>query len=238
MSEAEIEDLKTHSELDGMMDELSAYLPPVKAVLIDERDQYLAAKIWENSREGGKQVAVVGAGHIKGIKVHLEKMAADEESVDVAALEAIPSPGIVSKILPWLLPIVILALIVVGFFRVGTDLSLEMLRNWLLLNGSLAALGALIALAHPLSILVSFFGAPIGTLSPVVSVGLFSGIVEVTMRKPRVSDAQTLIDDISSLKGIYRNRITKALLVFFLASIGGAVGNIISIPALAGLLIK
>jgi pheromone shutdown protein TraB len=113
-----------------------------------------------------------------------------------------------------------------------------MLVRWLLLNGSLAALGALVSLGHPLSILVSFFGAPIGTLSPFVSVGLFSGITEALMRKPRVSDAETLTDDVSTLKGIYRNRITHALLVFFLASLGGAIGNFISIPSLAGLLIK
>jgi pheromone shutdown-related protein TraB len=236
MTEQEIEGLKSRSELDGMMDELADYLPPVKATLIDERDQYLAAKIWASA--GSKQIAVVGAGHLKGIQAHLEKLSAGEETVDVTALESVSKRGVVSKMLPWIIPAAILALIVVGFFRLGADVSLSMLVHWLLLNGSLAALGALIALGHPLSIIVSLFGAPIGTLSPFISVGLFSGIVEATMRKPRVSDAQAIIDDVSSLRGIYRNRITHALLVFFLSSLGGAVGNFISIPALAGLLIK
>ncbi|MDR0707592.1 MAG: TraB/GumN family protein [Treponema sp.] len=246
LSEADIEKLKEHSELDGMMRELAEYLPPVKTVLIDERDQYLAAKIWTN-RNGAagsagangantKVVAVAGAGHLAGVQSHLEKIAAGKETVDVGKLEKVAGSGVISKLLPWLIPAVILALIVAGFLRLGADVSLSMLVRWLLLNGSLAALGALVSLGHPLSILVSFFGAPIGTLSPFISVGLFSGIVEAVMRKPRVSDAETLIDDVSSLKGIYRNRITHALLVFFLASLGGAVGNFISIPALAKLL--
>jgi pheromone shutdown protein TraB len=113
-----------------------------------------------------------------------------------------------------------------------------MLIRWVLWNGSLAAVGTLVALGHPLSILVSFVGAPFGTISPVVSIGLFSGITEATLRKPRVSDTQNLSSDITSLKGIYRNRITRALLVFFLSSFGGAIGNIISIQALASLLAK
>jgi pheromone shutdown-related protein TraB len=243
LSEEEIEKLKEHSELDGMMRELAERLPSVKIALIDERDRYLAAKIWTNragddagSGANTKAVAVVGLGHLAGVQAHLERIAAGKETVDVGSLEKIAASGVVSKLLPWLIPAVILALIVGGFFRLGADASLSMLLRWLLFNGSLAALGALVSLGHPLSILVSFFGAPIGTLNPLVSVGLFSGAAEAVMRKPRVSDAETLIDDVSSLKGIYRNRITHALLVFFLSSLGGAIGNFISIPALANLL--
>jgi pheromone shutdown protein TraB len=113
-----------------------------------------------------------------------------------------------------------------------------MLKRWVLWNGSLAALGTLFALGHPLSILVSFIGAPIATANPFVGVGLFSGLAELTVRKPRVEDAESINNDISSLKGIYRNRITRALLVFLLSSIGGVVGNVISIPAIAGELFK
>jgi pheromone shutdown protein TraB len=79
----------------------------------------------------------------------------------------------------------------------------------------------------------------VATINPFIGVGLFSGITEATLRKPKVTDAETISEDIVSLKGIYRNRITRALLVFFLSSLGGAVGNFISIPSLAaGLLIK
>jgi pheromone shutdown-related protein TraB len=237
LSEKEIEDLKSHNELDGMMTELAGYLPKVKETLIDERDRYLAAKIWESgARKGGRQIAVVGAGHLMGIKAHIEKIAADGENADVTTLDAIPPASTLSKSAAWLFPGLIVAFIVLGFFRSGADVSLEMLLRWVLLNGSLASLGTIIALGHPLSILVSFFGAPVATINPFIGVGLFSGIVEAAIRKPRVKDTQTISEDIGSLKGIYRNRITKALLVFFLSSLGGAIGNFIAIPFLASLL--
>jgi pheromone shutdown-related protein TraB len=236
LSETEIENLKNRSELDGMMAELADYLPSVKETLIDERDRYLAAKIWADG--AAKQVAVVGAGHLMGIKGHLERIAAEEEGADVSELDRIPPASVLSKAVGWIIPLIIVAIIVLGFFRAGAGVSLAMLLHWVLWNGSLAALGTLIALGHPLSILVSFVGAPIATINPFIGVGLFSGITEATMRKPRVTDAETISDDVSSLKGVYRNRITRALLVFLLSSVGGMVGNFIAIPSLAGLLGK
>jgi pheromone shutdown-related protein TraB len=235
-SEGEIENLKNRSELDGMMAELAEYLPSVKETLIDERDRYLAAKIWE--ARGKKIAAIVGAGHIMGIKTHLERIAAGEEGVDVGALNTIPPRPPLSALSGWIFPLLIALLIGAGFFIAGPDLSRSMILRWLLWNGSLAALGSLIALGHPLAILASFAGAPVATINPFIAVGFFSGIVEATLRKPRVTDAETISDDITSLRGIYRNRITRALLVFLLSSIGGAVGNLISIPALARLLVK
>jgi pheromone shutdown-related protein TraB len=243
LSEAEIENLKKASELDGMMAELARYLPPVKSTLIDERDRYLAAKIWQSAasrqeESGGKSVraaAVVGAGHLQGIKTCLERIAAGEWAADVADLEDIPKKGFLSKLSGWIIPLVIVALIAVGFLHSGADLTLARLLRWMLLNGSLAALGTIIALGHPLSALVSFVGAPIATINPLIGVGFFAGIVEAALRKPRVEDAQNISADISSLKGLYRNRISRALLVFFLSSLGGMIGNFISIPLLAGL---
>jgi pheromone shutdown-related protein TraB len=235
MTAGEIENLKNRSELDGMMAELADYLPGVKATLIDERDRYLAAKIWAAAADG-KTVAVVGAGHLQGIKVCLEKLAAGGESTDTVALDVIPAPGFFSRAAGWIFPALIFALIAAGFFRSGTDLSIEIILRWMLWNGSLAALGTLAALGHPLSILVSFVGAPIATISPFVGVGLFSGLTEAAVRKPRVSDTETIFEDVASLKGIYRNRISRALLVFFLSSLGGVAGNIIAVSSNVGLL--
>ena len=236
LSEEEIENLKNRSELDGMMNELAAFLPPVKETLIDERDRYLAAKIWSSG--GERPLAVVGAGHMDGIKSHLEKIAAGEEDPDVEFLNQIPSKGIFSRILPWIIPALIVGLLAYGIFKNGAVSSLSLMLRLLFWNGGLAALGTLLAFGHPLSIIVSFFGAPVATLNPFLGVGLFSGLTEVTMRKPRVTDAETINDDIGSLKGIYRNRITRALLVFFLSSIGGIAGNFIAIPSIAGQLFR
>jgi pheromone shutdown-related protein TraB len=233
LDEAGIESLKNKNELDGMMSELSDYLPSVKKTLIDERDQYLASRIWTAS--GQKLVAVIGAGHMGGVHRRIEELAAGTVESDVSSLDAMPPKGFWSKAAPWIIPAALVALFAVGFFRSGAEMSFNMLLRWMLLNGSLAAFGALLALAHPLAILVSFVGAPIATINPFIGVGMFSGLVQAMFRKPCVSDAAAINDDISSLKGIYKNRITRVLLVFFLSSLGGALGNFISIPWLTAL---
>jgi pheromone shutdown-related protein TraB len=236
---AEIEKLKDQSELDQMMNELADYLPKVKETLIDERDHYLAARIWASP--GDRIVAIVGAGHASGVASWLERFATAAQGdhaelsrlIDVSSLEIIPPPGFLARSAGWLVPALIVGLIVMGFFTSGAEASLNMIVRWILLNGSLAALGALLCLPHPLTILVSFVAAPIGTLNPLVAVGLFSGITEAWLRKPRVADFQSLATDISSLRGFYRNKVTHILLVFFLSSLGGAIGNFIALPILA-----
>ena len=242
----EIENLKSKSELDGMMNELASYLPEVKEKLIDERDKYLASKIWSNTIEHSSKkeglfrtTAVVGAGHLPGIKACLEEIAAGKKDADVSSLNAIPAQGFISKAAGWIIPLIIVALIIIGFFKAGAGFSFSMLLRWVLWNGSLAALGTILALGHPLSVLVAFVSAPVATMNPFIGVGLFSGITQVSMKKPRVFDAQNITEDVGSFKGFYRNRITRALLVFILSQIGGVIGNFISIPSMAaGLLGK
>jgi pheromone shutdown-related protein TraB len=242
LTEQEIENLKERNELDGMMNELAGYLPAVKTVLIDERDRYLASKIWtsmddlENEAQTKRIVAVIGAGHMQGMITHLKKLGEGEETPDVTELDVIPPPGLLSKLARFIIPAAIIALITTGFIRAGTDIGLSMIMQWVLWNGSLAAIGAIIALAHPLAIVVSFLGAPITTLNPFIGVGILSGLVQVTLRKPRVSDVNNLSGDTISLKSLYKNRITRALLVFFFSSLGSSIGTFVSVPVIAGLL--
>jgi pheromone shutdown protein TraB len=257
LSEEEIEGLKEEGELGEMMGELASYLPSVKEVLIDERDRYLAAKIYEATQyaeplkplpveasaaveapdsqpaERPSVIAVVGAGHLDGIEASLKEMSEGRLSSDVSELDGLPPPSAWSKAAGWIIPALIVALIALGFFKSGAKASLALLLRWVLFNGSLAALGSALCLAHPLSILVSFLAAPFATLNPFVGVGLFAGLAEAFLRKPRVADFQSLADDVTSLKGFYHNRITHILLVFFLSSIGGMIGNFIALPVLA-----
>ncbi|MDR2467750.1 MAG: TraB/GumN family protein [Spirochaetaceae bacterium] len=235
LSEEEVENLKQNSELDGMMRELSVFLPAVKTVVIDERDYYLAAKIWENSAGKSKTVAVVGAGHLNGIQAHLDAFSQhnDESPHSLDALEAVPPPGLFSKISAWVIPALIALFVVAGILSADITIVRDSLIRWLLWNGSLAAVGAVMALAHPLAVIAAFIGAPVGTLSPFISVGLFSGIAQAYLCRPRIKDAESLIDDAATVKGIYRNRILHILLVFFLSSIGGIAGNIISFASFA-----
>jgi pheromone shutdown-related protein TraB len=231
LSETDIEKLKQRSELEQMMAELADFLPSVKEVLIDERDRFLASRIYLASEN--TVVAVVGAGHLDGIESWLYRLDSGEASVDTADIEDVPPPSSWGKALGWAIPILILGLIALGFLRSGTEASLGMALRWILLNGSLAALGSALCLPHPLTILVSFVAAPIATLNPLVGVGLFAGLAEAFLRRPRVSDLETLAEDVSSLRGFYRNRVTHILLIFFLSSLGGMIGNFISLPILA-----
>jgi len=230
----EIENLKDKDVLQGMMEELASYLPAVKEVLIDERDRYLAAKI--HAAPGSKVLAVVGAGHVPGITALLGRLAEGKEDGDVSAIERIPPKGWISKVLPWLIPALIVVLFGLGFLKSGWKMSLDMALKWLLANGGLAALGSLAALAHPLTILVAFVCAPIATLNPFIGIGLFTGVVEAFLRKPRVEDFESLANDVATVRGFYRNRVTRILLVFFLSSLGGSIGNFIAIPWITALL--
>jgi len=230
----EIEKLKNSSELDSMMDELANYLPSVKETLIDERDRYLATKIWTAKSKTGSTLAVVGAGHLRGIQTWLENFAEAPPPADggLAELEIIPPKTLFSKAVRWIIPGLIIAIIsagfLLGFFNHDFTEFLDSLRLWVLWNGTLAALGCIIALGHPLAVLVSFLGAPITSLNPFIGVGILSGLVQAAVRKPRVSDAENISSDVSSLKGVYRNRISKVLLVFFLSSLGSSIATFVS----------
>ena len=226
VSPDEIEKLKTDSEMDSMMSELSEYMPVIKKVLIDERDTYLAAGIW--AAKGSNVVAVLGAGHLPGVAAHLEKMAAAEESADVSEISVVPARGIAGKIFGWIIPAAIIALIVSGFIYGGRQLGQKMIFEWIAYNSGLAAIFSLIALAHPLTILAAFIAAPITSLCPFIGVGFVTGIVQAFFKKPKVSDMETLQDDVSSLRGWYKNRILRVFLVFILSSIGSSIGSFVA----------
>ncbi len=235
ISAEEIENLKNESEMDSMMNEIAAYLPAVKAVLIDERDRYLASHIWEaqvNGAPAKKTVAVLGAGHLPGVVRHLEALAAGTASSDTTDISQLPPAGVGGKVLGLMFPVLIVGLIVAGFFTGGAKASLDMLVQWILWNGSLAALGTLLAGGHIITVVAGFVGAPLATLNPVVAVGLFTGLVQAWINKPKVEDMEKLSDDATSFKGFYKNRILRVLLVFFFSSLGGVIGNFIAVPSL------
>lgn len=235
ISDEDIENMKEKTALDGMMDELAEYLPSVKTVLIDERDFYLAAKIYE--ADGRNLIAVVGAGHVPGILKNLELFEAGEKPTDVSSVDFVPEKRFSEKAVPWILPGIIIAVFIGGFFIAGTrEQTLEKLIQWILISGSLAAAGSVLALAHPLTVLLSFIAAPITTLNPFIGVGMVTGLSEAVLRKPRVGDFNRLNDDIASLKGFYRNRVTRIFLVFLLSSIGASVGTFVGAASLAPLL--
>jgi pheromone shutdown-related protein TraB len=235
LSEEEIEKLKKKSALQSMMEELAGFLPSVKEVLIDERDTYLATQVYRS--EGSRLVAVVGAGHVPGMIQRLKELHERKAVADPDTLNTIPSKGIAAKTLPWLLPVAIFGAVIAGFFLRGSEITINNIFKWIVVNGTLAALGSIIALAHPLTVLLAFVAAPITSLIPVIGVGIFTGILEAALKKPRVLDFENLNEDLVTLKGFYQNRVTHVLVVFMLSSIGSSIGTFIGgIPLFTSLL--
>lgn len=230
----EIEKLKERNEMDSMMNELSEDMPVIKNVLIDERDRFLASKIWES--EGSNIVAVLGAGHLPGVKAFIEKLAAGTENSNTDEISTLPKKNCFLKIIGWLIPACIIGLIVAGFIYGGMQKGTEMLSVWFLYNAIPAAILTAVAFGHPLAILVGFIGAPFTSLCPFIGIGFCTAIVQAIVCKPKVSDMETLQDDVNSLKGFYKNRILRALLVFILSSIGSTIGTFAAGADIIGIL--
>ena len=220
---AEIENLKNSSEMDSMMEELAKEMPVIKKVLIDERDEYLASKIWD--AKGENIVAVLGAGHLPGVEKHLQKLAAGEKISDVNEISSIPPKSVLSKIAAWIIPALIIGLIAAGFVYGGRKAGAQLLTTWFLWNAIPAALLSIIALAHPITILVAFVAAPFTSLCPFIGIGFCTAIVQALVCKPKVSDMESLQDDVGSVKTFYKNRILRVLLVFILSTLGSALGT-------------
>jgi pheromone shutdown-related protein TraB len=234
LSEEDIERLKQKSALQSMMEELSGFLPRIKEVLIDERDTYLAAKI--AGTEGQKLVAVMGAGHVPGVVERFRSIEQSGEIPDLKELERIPARNIITRSLPWVVPLAIIGAIVAGFIVRGSETTLNLTLRWIVINGSLSAVGAIAALAHPLTVLLAFVAAPFTSLIPVIGVGILTGILEGTLRKPRVADIENLHDDIATFKGFFRNRVTHVLIVFILSNLGSTIGTFLGgIPLIVSL---
>ncbi len=228
ISAEDVERMKQEDVLESLLSDIGRSLPVVRHVLIDERDQYLAHKI--RTAPGQRIVAVVGAGHIPGIKNCINA------ETDLAALEQLPPPGRWFKWLKWIIPFGILVLLLSGFYHGGTEAGSHMLTWWLLANGLLAGLGALLALAHPLTVLTSVLAAPLTSLNPMIAAGWVSGLVEAFSRKPKVIDFENLQDDIHSFRGFWRNKITRILLVVVFTNLGSSAGTFIAIPLMVKVL--
>lgn len=218
LSEEELEKMKSQDMLTAALEELSLSFPKFKSIIIDERDQYLAQKI--KTAPGKKIVAVLGAGHVPGIKKEIY------QDHDLADLSQVPKGKKSTKILAWAIPLIIIGLIA-STFSMDKATGVEQLISWVLWNGSLSALGALVALAHPISILTAFVVAPISSLSPLLAAGWFAGLTEAFIKKPSVGDFESLSDDVQTLKGLWRNKVTHILLVVALANLGSSIGTIV-----------
>jgi pheromone shutdown-related protein TraB len=225
IDEEAIEKLKEGDILESTFTEFAEHSPELFNALISERDRYMAARLREENagRAGRRVLVVIGAGHMEGLANHLESGQA-EPAGERGELDALPPRARWPRAIPWAIMILVLTGFYIGFSR-SPELGWQLVFIWVAINGGLAALGALIARGHPLTILSAVVAAPITSLNPTIAAGMVTGLVESWLRKPRVADLENLRFDITTLKGWFRNPATRILLVFFLSNLGSAIGT-------------
>ena len=232
LEELDLKKLMDQDVISALMDEFGEIAPSASSVLIHERDKYIAKKILDESKKG-KVVAVVGAGHLKGIKSHLDKKELD---VNLKELDWVPKKRIsILKTIGYLIPVLFAALIIYAFYFKGLDLAFEMFIYWFLINGICSAVGTAIARGHILSILTAFVAAPVTSLNPAIAAGWVAGYVEAKLRTPVIKDFKNL-SKIENLKEFWNNRVIRLLMVVALANVGSMIGTIVAFPYIANLL--
>jgi pheromone shutdown-related protein TraB len=221
LDEEELRRLRQQDVLSRLMAELGTAFPALKTVLIDERDAYLATRV--RQAPGQRVVAVVGAGHVAGMVTALR----DGQSTDLAALDTVPPPSQAARWAGWGIPAVILiGLLAIGL-RQGAAAVGDNALFWILATGLPGLVGAVVALAHPLTILATFLSAPITTLSPLIGVGYVAAFVQAWVRPPLVRELQTVTDDVRVPRQWWSNRLLRICLVFLLTTIGTSLGTMV-----------
>lgn len=219
ISEEQLRELRQKDVLSEVLSELATVLPSLKTVLIDERDEFLAEKIRRS--EGRKVVAVVGAGHVEGMRRVLQ----EKRAVDMQAISHIPPAGNAAIWIGWSIPIFVLGSIAYLGWSRGTDVAGENLLYWILINGIPCAIGTALAWAHPLAVVAAFVAAPITSLSPLIGAGYVVAFVQAYLQPPRVHDFQNVMTSAGKFGAWWKNRLLRVLLAFILSTLGSLIGT-------------
>lgn len=212
-----VDEMLRDDAVDALVKEFRKISPKAAEVLIDERDAFMAYNLRKALDKYKSIVAVVGAGHKKGIIEWLQK------DINIAELTKVKERKTLKVVS------ISFAVFIIVFFFITAILAFEMFYQaflyWFLINGVLAALGAIFAGAHPISVLVAFLCAWFTSLNPLIAAGWLSGFVEAWIRKPTLSDIENLLKA-ESFKEMWRNKFFKVILVAALTNVGSAIGTI------------
>ncbi len=227
IDEAEIEKLKQGDILEGAFGEFARGSKPLYDALIGERDAFMAARLREEAARNPlikRLLVVIGAGHLAGVGRELRTQSAPPDAILAPLAAKLPAPKWPKYVAVGVMLAIFVA--IAFLFHHSTTMGWAALRDWAIYTGVLSALGAAIAGGHPLSILTAAIMGPLKPLRPPgLSSGVFAGMVEAWLRKPRVADFQSLRKDLLHVSGWWRNRVARTLLVFMLTNLGTILGE-------------
>jgi pheromone shutdown-related protein TraB len=229
IAQEEVEKLKQSDLLESAFSEFASGSKPLYQSLIGERDAFMAARLREQAaREPDvrKVLVVIGAGHLKGLGEQLLQQDAPP-SEQIAELDQVPKGSRWPRYLGFAVVLIIFVAIGYAFHR-NTALGTEALLTWVLCTGVLGGLGALIAGGHPLSVIASAIAAPLKPIRMAIPAGAIGALTEVWIRKPKVSDFESMRDDIGHWRGWWRNRVVRVFLLFMLVNLGTMLGEYIA----------
>ncbi len=232
VSEKEIERLKEGDMLESAFAQFAEKEHDLYVPLIEERDSYMAIRLMQEAANSEHRhiLAVVGAGHFNGIRKILCREhfpLKDKMKEELELLNYIPESGSFLKWFPWLITVLILTGFGTGFSH-SSELGWQLIVDWVLINGGLSALGALLAYAHPVTIAGAFIAAPITSLNPMIGAGMVTAAIEIWLRKPSVGDFEKLRTDTTHMKGWWTNRVSRILLVFLFSTLGSVIGTYVA----------
>ncbi len=219
ITEEKLRQLKKSDVISELMAELGSAMPELKKVLIDERDTYLSEKI--KQAPGRKIVAVIGKGHLEGIK----KAIMEDRTGLLEEISTLPPLSPAWKAAGWSVPAVIIGSVAVIAFNRGAEVAGDNVLYWILANGIACALGAVAALAHPATVAAAFAAAPVTSLTPVIGAGYVTAFVQALMQPPLVKEIQNASADMGTLSGWWKNNLLKVFLAFLLPGVGSMVGT-------------
>ncbi len=166
-------------------------------------------------------VAVVGAGHVAGIKKRIF-----QDNLDtMVEINTVPPVSKIWKCLGWAIPLCIIGSLFAIGFQKGAAVAGSNLLFWILANGIPAAIGAILAFAHPFTTVSAFAAAPITSLTPVIGAGYVTAFIQVMAKPPVVKEFETVGDDMATFNGWWKNKLLRVFLVFFLTGVGSAIGT-------------
>lgn len=223
LTENSIQDIMKDDVMELAFSSFKEKLPIIHKVLVEERDEYMANNILELTTKE-EVVVIIGKAHLNGI---FNKVKSNSNTHNNAELDIIPNKTLGTKLANWSFSILIIGLLIASFVFGDYNVGMDQLKQWILWNSSLAAIFTLLARGSFISAIVAFLTAPIGAISPALSVGIFVAFSEAIVKKPTVNDMANIFEDTSSIKTILNNKFLKIIVLFFVSSLGGAIGNII-----------